>query len=383
MKAPKPLPADAYVRNKEYDELEDNMNKLSLVSTTHHHKRHYHSQLMEVVQDYFPCSAIELPVRQGEVVEYIQSEGVWMYVSTENGADGYIPRRHCRLLDPSELSDLGYYSDHYRYEDNYESRASDYHSNTQHHEHTSFNHKSTPIFLGSKPCDRSSFSSTGSSGSSHIHQHKLSERFIDKNHGLYTKGKTDSNLHFDTTTPKLLRRSTENDTKPSVAPVCGRKCGSNCEHKIAARKSRADSNLSTRGRQVKTPSIVSQSSEKSVSFKDTSLLMVDENNNNRNNNDILDYYETIKSHDQSRDHFELPQTKCGHPELIIIKKYEKKSETDISVDSGDYATIINDTKYEDWMYIVNETGQRGFIPKMCAIKHECHGMSVQFTFVIP
>lgn len=371
------------------------MNELSLVSTStsqQNHKRHHHPQLMEVVQDYFPCSAMELPVRQGEVVEYIQSEGIWMYVRAENGADGYIPRRHCRLLDPSEILDLGYYSDQqYRYEDHLETSPVHLHSNKhrpqQQHHHASLNNnnerKSNHIPRVSRLRDRSSFSSTGSSNSSHNqHQHQPSERVIDGNDGLYTKGRSDSNLHFDTTTPRLSRRIAINDVKPSIAPVCGRKCGSNCEHKIAARKGRADSKMSsTSGRQVKTPSIVSESSGKSVSFKDTSStpIVVDENNNNHSN--VLDHPDgTIEPQDQSRDQFELPQTKCGHPELIIIKKYEKKSTTDISVDSGDYATIINDTKYQDWMYIVNETGQRGFIPKTCAIKHECHGMLVCVIF---
>ena len=373
------------------------MNELSLTSTTHHHHRKHHQhnpQLMEVVQDYFPCSAMELPVREGEIVEYIQSEGVWMYVRTENGADGYIPRRHCRLIDPSEIPDLGYYSDQYRYEDHQESRTFDYHNNTNRHQqqpqraqqqhqiHASFKsnyeRRNTPILRVSRLRDRSSFSSTGSSSSSQ-HQQQPSERVIDGNNGLYTKGRSDSNLHFDTTS-RPSRGNTVNDAKSSVTPVCGRKCGSNCEHKVAARKSRADSNLSARGRQAKTPSIVSESSGKSFKEDASSTpVTVDENNNNNNNNNVNDSLdhpdETIESpHDQQRGEFELPQTKCGHPELIIIKKYEKKSATDISVDSGDYATIINDTKYEDWMYIVNETGQRGFIPKMCAIKHECNGM---------
>ena len=52
------------------------------------------------------------------------------------------------------------------------------------------------------------------------------------------------------------------------------------------------------------------------------------------------------------------------------------------MDRGDYAAIINDTKYDDWMYIVNEAGERGFIPKSCAIKHECHGKNFYFTGIL-
>ena len=363
-KPSKPLPADAYVRNREYDDLEDDINELSL-ETSHHHP-----ELMEVVQNYFPCSALELPVRQGEIVEYIQSEGLWMYVRTENGADGYIPRRHCRLLDASELSDLGYYSDQYRNEDQDLSRVGSTSNLQKSHHNKSFDRhqtKTTPILRVSKVRERLSFSSTDSSHSSSSQHYLSSERVMDGKNGLYTKGRSGSNLHFDTT-PRPSRRHTANDDKPSVAPVCGRKCGDNCEHKLATRKSRADSHLSTREHKVKNPSIVSESSGKSVSFKDSHII-ADENNSNNNNN-ITDQIDSGKASNR----FELPQTKCGHPELIIIQKYEKKNETDISVNRGDYAAIVNDTKYENWMYIVNEAGQRGFIPHKCAIKHECHGM---------
>ena len=67
---------DAYVRNREYDDLEDDIDELSL-REGHHREQQRTVQLMEVVEDYYPCSALELPVREGRHLDY-----VCMYVAS-------------------------------------------------------------------------------------------------------------------------------------------------------------------------------------------------------------------------------------------------------------------------------------------------------------
>ena len=345
-------------------------------------QQHSH-QLMEVVQGHFPCSALELPVAQGEIVEFIHTNGSWTYVRAENGADGYIPRRNCRLLTVAEQTDLGYYSDQYRHEE--QASPSPISSLVQPYHITNFLQQPTPQVTraSSGVRQQSSFSSTGSSRSSTSHHQQPFERVIEGNNGLYTRGRTANNLHFDTTpnTPRAFRSNTvtSGNKQTVVTLVCGRKCGNNCEHKIAARKTDSSVRTNKNSNHLIKTSVVSTSSGRSVSFETTTSLnppvVLDINNNNT---DEVDSSEIKLSGDHS---FELPHTKCGHPELIIIQNYEKVSETDLSVDCGDYAAILNDTKYNDWMYIVNEEGNRGFIPKKCAVKHECHG-KIFFTVFI-
>eukprot|EP00111_Clytia_hemisphaerica_P020284 TCONS_00059780-protein len=384
--APKPIPHDAYQRNREYDDLEDNLDRLSLKEN-----RTHQTSLMIVVEDYYPCSALELPVRKGEIVQYIQSEGVWTYVRARNGADGYIPRRHCCLVDPAELSDVGYFSDHQNWE-----RVSP--PSTGNSRTSSFQRDSprSVRFVGANiNRDGSfSFSSTTSSLSSSSPKSLVVEP-LKRRSGLYTDGPhVDNNRLFDRT-PKQLRKNTALMNE-DMRPVCGRKCGENCEHKNALKKdrtfsqtsqisgqsskSRADSDTRPRStssnQKLKKSSVISVSTKninKSVSFneiktKSSQLKEI----KTQSSQLIFDDVDGRPKTPTEKSYFELPHTKCGHPELIIIQKHNKKSETDISVDRGDYAAIINDTKYDDWMYIVNEAGERGFIPKNCAIKHECH-----------
>jgi len=341
----------------------------------------------------------------GEIVEYIQSEGIWTYVTTENGADGYIPRRHCRILDTSEPTDVGYFSDHYRNDgigamnDRYRQKIlsasalnlrQDYSPSSSVESRRIYSmsninrgYLERQLYLGRSSSQ--SFSSTSSLSSSNQQQHTPPAQVITQEKGLYSNGTKNDHFKYDVRQRKQITR-TLNNNPAKKKPVCGRKCGADCEHKtLRKNKQQQKSGQTPLDRHgLHKSSVVSVSSTgKSVSFKEKSIPsthMQDKNNNNTTSSPEPPQDEREIQYDcVDGVPFVLPQTPCGHPELIIIQKYEQKSDTDISVERGDYAAIINDTKYDNWMYITNESGDRGFIPKKCAIKHECHGKLMSLT----
>ena len=59
--------------------------------------------------------------------------------------------------------------------------------------------------------------------------------------------------------------------------------------------------------------------------------------------------------------------------MIVIKDYDKAGDTDISVGCGDFATIVDDTRYTDWLLVLHESGAKGYIPTDCTLRHECQG----------
>lgn len=383
---------------------------------------------LEIVEDYFPCSALELPVREGEIVTYIESEGVWIYVRAENGSDGYIPRRHCRLIDLSELkisetSDVGYYSDS-RHDSCYpETRQQHRHEVSdvrrhsskpqQHHRHNHCRRKYHSMGDVHESIS-SGDSSPASSNHSTVQQHKP---------------RTFSNVAYYRQFGNNQQRRTEQEQarfqisnatlSPDKKPVCGRKCKDNCEHKYPNKASSEQTKT-----QAATPftyklhksSVISVSSGQSNNYAEQSMchsfhemekrsertyeshIKEHEHENSYKDNEPGETSEYGNHGDKGEDSSksdknnnkvqiitgvkepsrkapDIIRAPCGHPELIVIENYEKQGETDITVDRGDYAAIINDTKYKDWIYILNEKGDRGFIPTRCVIKHECHGMS--------
>ena len=52
-------------------------------------------QRMVVIQEYVPKDCTGVAVRRGQTVELIGGDGEWLYVKTDRGDEGYIPRSHC------------------------------------------------------------------------------------------------------------------------------------------------------------------------------------------------------------------------------------------------------------------------------------------------
>ena len=52
-------------------------------------------QRMVVIQEYAPKDCTGVAVRRGQTVELIGGDREWLYVKTDRGEEGYIPRSHC------------------------------------------------------------------------------------------------------------------------------------------------------------------------------------------------------------------------------------------------------------------------------------------------
>ncbi|XP_057295198.1 uncharacterized protein LOC130623703 isoform X1 [Hydractinia symbiolongicarpus] len=349
--------------------------------------------LLEVVQDYYPCSALELPVRAGEIVEIIENEGMWVFVRAENGSDGYIPRRHCRIADKNDVnSDVGYYSDHQKSEcdvPQYKrtSEESNARTTSQAPRQIAKNRKHSESSSHNGPT--SSSASPASTISSGYMQITASQRKWTDTKGMFTHQNISS--YKPDVLPKKQRYS-EPHTQESF-PICGRKCQQGCTHGLEGASHRREgrgvhagvhkSSLPSGKRQVDAninhyADELRQTSEHL--FADTQLSLMEHNQLRENLQNYWQVAKTtkvqhIKQHREKERSQSAPvnlvYSKCGHPELIVIKDYQQQGETDISIDRGDFAAIINDTKYEQWMYILNEKGEKGFIPTECVIKHQC------------
>ena len=52
-------------------------------------------QRMVVIQEYVPKDVTGVAVRRGQTVELIGGDREWLYVKTDRGDEGYVPRSHC------------------------------------------------------------------------------------------------------------------------------------------------------------------------------------------------------------------------------------------------------------------------------------------------
>lgn len=52
-------------------------------------------QRMVVIQEYIPKDCTGVTVRRGQTVELIGGDREWLYVKTDRGDEGYVPRSHC------------------------------------------------------------------------------------------------------------------------------------------------------------------------------------------------------------------------------------------------------------------------------------------------
>ena len=70
-------------------------NLLTLSPTGSDLSRKESFQRMVVIQEYVPKDATGVAVRRGQTVELIGGDREWLYVKTDRGDEGYIPRSHC------------------------------------------------------------------------------------------------------------------------------------------------------------------------------------------------------------------------------------------------------------------------------------------------
>ncbi|XP_012558112.2 bromodomain-containing protein DDB_G0270170 [Hydra vulgaris] len=277
---------------------------------------------LEVIKSFFPTLATEISVKRGDIVLWINSDGDWVLIQTQYGDEGYVPRSYCRVVFQNAILKQNYY-----FKDN----TSSYGSN-QFYEYETPYHTRPRQFT-----------------------HFVEDRFSPRTHlnSLDTSSSSSETSSYWNVTERFdsLRsnESISSWSSSSYKPVCGRKCGKKCEHQ---RLINNKSQCKLRPQVLHTPK---------------------EEKTNKNNNFFFE--KSDQEHDGSScsDYTSIKSCllSCGHPELIVIESYEKQGNTDISVVSGDFASIINDTKYEDWIYIRNESGERGFVPTQCVLKHQC------------
>jgi len=70
-------------------------NLLTLSPTNSDLTRKESFQRMVVIQEYVPKDCTGVSVRRGQTVELIGGDREWLYVKTDRGDEGYIPRSHC------------------------------------------------------------------------------------------------------------------------------------------------------------------------------------------------------------------------------------------------------------------------------------------------
>ena len=263
----------------------------------------------------------------------IDNDGDWVLVKTQMGDEGYIPRSYCRIvhriLSQPDISKQNYYL---------EDQLLPYDSN-QSHEYGKLNQTSPRQFMH--------FTQGYCNRRTHLNSLDTSS----------SSSETSSPSYWDNTRRFDSLRSNESFSSWSVSshkPVCGRKCGKKCEHQKLVNN------------EIQYECMPQENTFEVGSEKKSILPKKKEQQCDKN---CPSGYTAIKN---DTDCF----LSCGHPELIVIECYEKQGSTDISVIPGDFASIINDTKYEDWIYIRNESGERGFVPTQCVLKHQCEGISL-------
>lgn len=70
-------------------------NLLTLSPTGSDLSRKESFQRMVVIQEYVPKDCTGVSVRRGQTVELIGGDREWLYVKTDRGEEGYVPRSHC------------------------------------------------------------------------------------------------------------------------------------------------------------------------------------------------------------------------------------------------------------------------------------------------
>lgn len=60
------------------------------------------------------------------------------------------------------------------------------------------------------------------------------------------------------------------------------------------------------------------------------------------------------------------------PQLMVIYDYTAHDENDVSVCRGELVMLLNDQD-EDWVWVLTEDGEEGFVPRAFVVSHVCEG----------
>ena len=74
----------------------------------------------------------------------------------------------------------------------------------------------------------------------------------------------------------------------------------------------------------------------------------------------------------------FPKRSYG-PHLTVLFDYQAQQENDVSVVRGEFVMLLNDQDL-DWLWILTEDGEEGFVPRVFLTSHACEGE--KYTFYV-